>query len=44
MGGRDCIHQNREFNLYWKQKAQQYYEEHFGSRDDFRKEFGKSYI
>ena len=19
MGGHDCIHQNREFNLYWKQ-------------------------
>lgn len=27
-----------------KQKAQHYYEEHHGSRQEFIKEFGKSYI
>lgn len=27
-----------------KLKAQKYYEEHYGSRDDFIKEFGRSYL
>lgn len=27
-----------------KQMAQEYYEDHYGSRDDFRQEFGKSYM
>jgi hypothetical protein len=27
-----------------KQMAQEYYEEHYGTREDFRKEFGKSYL
>lgn len=44
MGGQKCIHQNKDFDLYWKRKAQEYYEEHYGTRDDFRKEFGKSYL
>lgn len=27
-----------------KQMAQRYYEEHYGTREDFRKEFGKSHL
>lgn len=27
-----------------KRKAQKYYEEHIGTRDDFIREFGKSYL
>ena len=27
-----------------KTMAQEYYEEHYGSREDFRREFGKSYL
>lgn len=34
----------KEVDLYLKQKAQAYYEEHIGSREDFIKEFGKSYL
>ena len=44
MGGIKCIHQNKEFDLYWKRKAQEYYEGNYGTRDDFRSEFGKSYL
>lgn len=25
-------------------RCQEYYEEHYGNRDDFRREFGKSYL
>lgn len=34
----------KEVDLYLKQQAQTYYEEHIGSREDFIKEFGKSYL
>lgn len=27
-----------------KQRCQRYYEEHYGTREQFRKEFGKSYL
>ena len=27
-----------------KQKAQEYYEQHYGTREDFIKEFGKNYL
>ena len=27
-----------------KTMAQEYYEEHYGTREDFRREFGKSYL
>lgn len=27
-----------------KKRCQTYYEEHYGTRDDFRREFGKSYL
>lgn len=44
MGGPKCIHQNKDFDLYWKRKAQEYYELNIGTREAFRKEFGKSYL
>lgn len=30
----------KEVDLHLKTMAQQYYEEHYGTRDDFRREFG----
>jgi len=38
------IPQNMGIDLQLKQMAQKYYETHYGSRDAFRKEFGKSYL
>lgn len=37
-------HRNRDFDLKLKRMAQEYFEENYGSRDDFRNEFGKSYL
>ena len=34
----------KEVDLKLKTMAQEYYEAHYGTRNDFRKEFGKSYI
>lgn len=34
----------KEIDTSLKQMAQKYYEEHYGSREQFRKEFGKSYL
>ena len=36
--------ENLKIDRILKQMAQTYYEEHYGSRDDFRQEFGKSYL
>lgn len=38
------VHIDQQFDLSLKRKAQRYYEEHYGSREQFRKEFGKSYL
>lgn len=38
------IHMDQRFDESLKRKAQKYYEEHYGSREDFREEFGKSYL
>lgn len=38
------VHFNRENDLIVKRYAQTYYEEHYGSRDDFRRDFIKSYL
>lgn len=38
------VHFNKELNDKFKKMAQEYYEEHYGTREDFRKEFGKSYL
>lgn len=34
----------KSVDLVLKTKAQAYYEEHYGSREDFIREFGKSYL
>lgn len=38
------VHFNRELDLKFKVMAQEYYEANYGTRDQFRKEFGKSYL
>lgn len=40
----DCPHQNRIIDLSLKCWAQSIYEREIGSREDFRKDFGKSYL
>lgn len=35
---------NAGLDLQFKQMAQKYFEEHYGSRQDFIKEFGKNYL
>lgn len=37
-------HRNRETDLVYKRMAQMHYEEHHGTREDFIREVGKSYI
>ena len=34
----------KEIDTMLKQMAQKHFEEHHGTRDDFRREFGKSYL
>lgn len=34
----------KDIDEHLKLKAQKYYEEHIGTRDDFIREFGKSYL
>lgn len=43
-GGPESVHQNRDFDLYLKHKAQMQFEREIGSREDFIREFGKSYL
>ena len=38
------VHFNKPLDLKFKRMAQEYYESHFGTREDFIKEFGKSYL
>lgn len=38
------IHFDHQLDLYWKKKAQEYFESHYGSREKFLEEFGKSYL
>ena len=33
---------NQGLDLFWKQEAQRYYEAHYGTREDFIKDFGRS--
>lgn len=35
------VHSDRDLDLKYKCMAQDYYLEHYGSQDDFRREFGK---
>lgn len=36
------IHFNKEMDLHYKKEAQRYYETHYGTREDFVREFIKS--
>lgn len=36
--------ENKQIDGMLKRMAQEYYEAHYGSREDFRSEFGKSYL
>lgn len=36
--------ENRKIDGFLKRKAQRYYEEHYGTREEFIEEFGKSYL
>ena len=38
------MHVNSEWQKYWHIKGQLYFEEHYGSRSDFIKVFGRNYI
>lgn len=38
------VHVNQEFDENLKRQAQEYYEAHIGSRQQFIAEFGKSYL
>jgi hypothetical protein len=38
------VHFNRELDLKFKRQAQEYYEQHYGTREEFIREFGKSYL
>jgi hypothetical protein len=38
------VHFNKALDLALKTKAQTYYEEHYGTREDFIREFGRSYL
>ena len=40
----ESVHFNKQFDNHLKTMAQRYYEEHYGTREDFRREFGKSYL
>lgn len=43
-GSNEAVHNNKDLDLHLKQKAQEYYETHYGDREQFRQEFGKSYL
>ena len=42
--GKNGIHFNKRMAEEWKKRAQQHYEHNIGSREDFRREFGRSYL
>lgn len=42
--GPNAVHKNRKTDLQLKEMAQQYYEKHYGTRQQFIEEFGKSYL
>ncbi len=43
-GSLQSVHHSREMDLHWKKKAQLEWEKQFGSREDFIKTFGRSYL
>ena len=38
------VHKNRDIDLWLKEIAQRYFEEHYGSREDFIRVFGRNYL
>lgn len=40
----EAVHFNKEFDTYLKKLAQVHFEKKHGSREEFRKVFGKSYL
>ena len=42
--GNGGVHFNEEMDLHFKQMAQEHFEKHHGTREDFIKVFGKSYL
>ena len=42
--GKKAVHKNRETDLFIKRHAQEVYENTYGSRADFIREFGRSYL
>lgn len=38
------LHDTGEMDLFFKQFAQRYYEKHIGTREQFRQDFGKSWL
>lgn len=42
--GVNGIHFNKGLDTYWKRQAQKHYEQNHGNRQDFIREFGRSYI
>lgn len=42
--GGEGVHFDRVFDLELKRMAQEHYEKHIGTREEFRLKFGKSYL
>ena len=42
--GRSGVHFNKDLDLNLKQMAQEYFEANYGTREDFRTIFGKSWL
>jgi hypothetical protein len=42
--GQKCVHNNKEMDLILKTKGQEYFENTYGSREDFIKIFGRNYL
>ena len=43
-GSDEAVHNNRALDLRLKRIAQEYYEQNYGTREDFRHEFGRNYL
>ena len=44
LGGKECIHQDAELSLYFKKIYQRKFEQEEGTREEFIKIFGRSYL
>ena len=42
--GREAVHRNIHVNNYVRRNAQKIYEDRYGTREDFIREFGRSYL